>query len=625
MAFRVLNKQTDRGNAVDCVSTFYENGVLNTRRTVNGGSSIYFLLKAKRSLAVMDACLLFAADGKKAQRVEGYWCGLEKGFDLYRFDLSEKAKAGLYFYGYELHTTSGKWYVRAGGTVGFDEVYTGRLLVCSEMYDAPKWLDGGVIYQVFVDRFNKGSVSVPKREDAVMLDWEKDTPEYPEKPGDFLKNNTFFGGTLWGVAEKLDYLAGLGVRCIYLSPVFKAYSNHKYDTGDYMSVDEMFGGDGALENLFREAAKRGIGVILDGVFNHVGDDSLYFDKYGKYGGHGAYTDPKSPYRDWFTFKHYPDVYDSWWGTGNLPRVVRTPAFRGLICGKGGVVEKYMKMGAAGFRLDVVDELETDFVDELCAAIKKAKKDAYIVGEVWEDASDKMAYNERKQYFWGKQLDAVMNYPLRSAIIEYVTHGRGRLMADVANTLYRHYPEHKSAYMMNILGTHDTERILTVLGGESASGLKNAVLAEKRLDTLQRSVAYHRLKNAVLLQMTLPGIPCIYYGDEAGMEGYKDPFNRRPYPWGREDKEILGWYRTLTAIRTSEPAFAKQGFKVVAAKRGLFAFERGGGEVLVCTNTGGTSETLNISGMYTSLLTGTPYDGSMKVYPGSGDILKRAAD
>lgn len=624
VAFRVLNKQQNRGNAVDCVSTFYENGELNTSRTAMGGSTVYFVLKVKRSLAVMRANLLFAADGCPAELTAGYWTGLENGFDLYRFDLPRRMSAGLYFYGYELHTTTGKRYVRAGGTVGYDEIYTGRLLVCSEKYAPPKWLDGGVIYHVFVDRFYKGEKSVPIRDDAVMLDWDKDLPEYPERPGAFLKNNTFFGGTLWGVAEKLDYLKGLGVSCIYLSPVFKAYSNHKYDTGDYMRVDEMFGGDEALENLFKEAEKRGIGVILDGVFNHVGDDSLYFDKYGNYGGNGACSGPKSPYYDWFKFKSFPDVYDSWWGTGNLPRVTRTPAFRKLIYGKGGVIEKYMTMGASGFRLDVVDELEVDFVDKLCAAIKKQKKDAYIVGEVWEDASDKTAYNERKQYFWGKQLDAVMNYPLRSAIIEYVMHGRAGLLADVANTLYRHYPKHKSKYMMNILGTHDTERILTVLGGESADGFSNAELSVKRMDPIRRSVACHRLKNAVLLQMTLPGIPCIYYGDEAGMEGYKDPFNRLPYPWGKEDAKIYEWYKKLADVRRAEKAFASEDFNVVAAEGGLFAFRRGEGcgSVLVYANSGGTSETLKLDGEYVSLLNGSAQSGAIKVYPGGGDVLKK---
>lgn len=623
MAFRRLNAQNNRGYAVDCISTFYENGVLNLSRTVKGGSTVYFVLKVKRTLAVMRASLLFAADGCAAERVAGYWFGLENGFDLYRFDLCGKVKAGLYFYGYELHTSSGRWFVREGGTVGYDEVCTGKLLVCDEKYAAPKWLDGGIIYHIFVDRFCKGSKAVPVRDDVVMLDWDKDLPEYPVKPGAFLRNNTFFGGTLWGVAEKLDYLKELGVSCIYLSPVFKAYSNHKYDTGDYMQVDEMFGGDAALENLFKEGKKRGIGVILDGVFNHVGDDSVYFDKYGKYGGNGAYSGKKSPYYNWFTFSSFPDVYEAWWGIGNLPRVTRTAAFRKLIYGKGGVVEKYMDMGAAGFRFDVVDELESDFVDKLCAKIKKHKKDAYIVGEVWEDASDKIAYGERKQYFWGKQLDAVMNYPLRSAIIEYVMHGNGQLIADVTNALYKHYPKHKSAYMMNVLGTHDTERILTVLGGETADGYTNDQLSVKRMDALQHSVAFHRLKNAVLLQMTLPGIPCVYYGDEAGMEGYRDPFNRCTYPWGRENKKVLDWYKTLTAYRKAEHALSSQSFKVCAARKGLFAFSRGDDSesLIIYTNTGDTAEQLKLKGAYTSLLTGEIYRGVVRTLPGSGDILK----
>ncbi|MBQ3081902.1 MAG: glycoside hydrolase family 13 protein [Clostridia bacterium] len=624
MALRILNAQNDRANAVDCVSITYRNGKISGSRALAIGEEMLPVLKTRRSLAVLKATLLFARDGGEDMRVDGVWSGLDKGFDVYTFDLPIPSVAGLYFYGYELHTASGKWYMRAGGTVGYDKVYIGRMLIYDEKYASPTWLEGGIIYHIFVDRFNKGSKEVTVRDDAVILnDWENGVPEYAEHPGDFLANNTFFGGTLWGVAEKLDYLKSLGVTCIYLSPVFKAYSNHKYDTGDYMQVDEMFGGDEALKHLFDEAAKYGIGVILDGVFNHVGDDSLYFDKYGKYGGNGAYSGPSSPYYDWFNFKEFPDNYQSWWGIGNLPRVNRNASFRKLINGEGGVVDKYMSMGAAGFRLDVVDELESDFVTELCAAIKRHKNDAYIVGEVWEDASDKMAYGERKKYFQGAQLDSVMNYPLRSAIVEYVLHGSAKFLADTVDTLYRHYPLHKTSYMMNILGTHDTERILTIMGGDRGDGCSNAELADKHLDTLQRIVARHRLMTAVLLQMTMPGIPCIYYGDEVGMEGYRDPFNRRPYPWGREDKEIFEWYKTLTALRQKESVFKSTAFRVLKAKDGLFAFERGEDDerIVVCTNTGGDTARLELDGTYRSLLNGAIYSGFINVQPGMGEILK----
>ena len=282
----------------------------------------------------------------------------------------------------------------------------------------------------------------------------------------------------------------------------------------------------------------------------------------------------------------------------------------------------MSMGASGFRLDVVDELESDFVTELCAAIKSKKEDAYIVGEVWEDASDKMAYGERKKYFQGAQLDSVMNYPLRSAIVEYVLHGSAKFLADTVDTLYRHYPLHKTSYMMNILGTHDTERILTIMGGERSDGFSNSELAVKKMTTLQRIVARHRLMTAVLLQMTLPGIPCIYYGDEAGMEGYRDPFNRCPYPWGREDKEIFGWYKKLISLR-KDKVFSSDTFKVLKAKGGLFAFERGEGidKIVVCTNTGGDTAKLVLDGAYRSLLTNNQYDGFIDVQPGMGEVLK----
>ncbi len=624
MSFNVLNRLTEMSYGKCFQPIVTVNGKEITGCTAPKGKAISFSLKALRTLGVLKAYLIFTEDGCADQRYEGKWQGLEDGMDIYSFGFKEKPAAGLYFYGFELHTPSGVWYVAEDGSKCRHRVHTDRVLVYNEKYKAPTWLDGGIIYHIFVDRFCKGEKAVPIRDDVVMYtDWENGIPEYPEYPGAFLRNNTFFGGTLWGVIDKLPYLKELGVSCIYLSPVFKAYSNHKYDTGDYMQVDEMFGGDEALEQLFIKAKEQGIGVILDGVFNHVGDDSLYFDHFGKYGGKGAYSGKKSPYYKWFSFIDFPDVYEAWWGIGNLPRVNRVASFRKLIYGKGGVVEKYMGMGASGFRLDVVDELERDFTEGLCAAVKRQKEDAYMVGEVWEDASDKIAYDDRKRYFQGKQLDAVMNYPLRSGIIEYALWGNAEFLADTVNTLYRHYPPHKTAYMMNVLGTHDTERILTVLGGDRADECTNAEKAVKKMSAEEYKNAVKRLKIASLLQMTLPGIPCVYYGDEAGMEGYKDPFNRRPFPWHNVDEDIYAWYKKLTEIRRQNGAFTSMDFKITKRHNGVFAFVRGNDDesVIVITNMGSSDATLK--GSFVSLLTGKVYEDNCTVAPFCGDILLKS--
>lgn len=623
MAFRVLNWFSEMAGGVQFIPQLFIDGIENKGCTAEKGKALSFSLKAVRSLAVLKAYLIFTEDGCEDVRTEGEWQGLEEGMDLFSFDFSAAPHAGLYFYGFELHTPSGVWYVCENGCKCRDKVHTDRVLVYDEKYKAPKWLDGGIIYHIFVDRFYKGAKEVPVREDAVVYtDWENGIPEYPEYPGAFLRNNTFFGGTLWGVIEKLPYLKDLGVKCIYLSPVFKAYSNHKYDTGDYMQVDEMFGGDEALKELFKKASDMGIGVILDGVFNHVGDDSVYFDHFGKYGKKGAYWGKKSPYYDWFSFIDFPDKYEAWWGIGNLPRVNRVPSFRKLIYGKGGVVDKYMSMGASGFRLDVVDELEGDFTEGLCASVKKIKKDAYMVGEVWEDASDKIAYSDRKHYFQGKQLDAVMNYPLRSGIIEYALNGNSQFLADTVTMLYRHYPPHKMAYMMNVLGTHDTERILTVLGGDKAEGCTNAEKSTKKMKPSEYRTAKKRLKIAALLQMTLPGIPCVYYGDEAGMEGYKDPFNRRPFPWHNVDTELYEWYKKLTDIRKTSQVFTAYDFEVVKKSNGIFAFNRKTeNEILtVITNMSSDVVKIKLSAPQRSLLTGKNHKSVITLQPLSGEIL-----
>ncbi len=623
MALRNLNNIPQEMGLCSCKINLSVNGMDTDRRNAPVGVPLCFELKVKRSLAVINAYLLFARDGATPAYYEGDFAGLENGCDLYTFPAVEEKKAGLYFFGFELHTSTGKWYVYGDGSLGFENKYTDQMLVWDEQFDSPSWLDGGIIYQIFVDRFCKGSKEVPCRDDAVLYtDWENGIPEYNAKPGDFLRNNTFFGGTLWGVAEKLDYLKSLNVKCIYLCPVFEAYSNHKYDVGDYMTVDEMFGGEEALVNLIKQAKKKGIGIILDGVFNHVGDHSVYFDRYHQHG-NGACSNPDSPYRNWFSFIEYPNKYESWWGIDTLPRVNRNEAFTAYVCDEGGVVDKYMKMGVSGFRFDVVDELEVAFVDRLCAAVKRGKKDAYTVGEVWEDASDKVAYDERKQYFQGKQLDAVMNYPLKNAMIEYALYGNAEYLAYTVNSLNRRYPPHKTAYMMNILGTHDTERILTVLGGDRGEGCSNTELSTKRMDADRRAVAVKRLKVASLLQMTLPGIPCVYYGDEVGMEGYHDPFNRCTFPWGKEDAELSKWYGTLASLRKKEKSLSGADIEIVHAEGGLFGYKRNG-KLLVLTNSGDKAVTVSVENGYNGIIGQSVCDGNVELPPLSFAVLKKGA-
>ncbi len=462
---------------------------------------------------------------------------------------------GLYFCHFEFMSNGVRYYT------AFDDshncyldthfVNETQLLIYDEQYVSPSWLDGGVMYQIFPDRFSRGGETV-RREDAVYNDdWENGIPEYPEIRGDSFPNNTHFGGSLYGVADRLDYLSSLGVNCIYLNPIFEAYSNHKYDTANFLSVDKSFGGDKALQTLIDKAHEYGIKVILDGVFNHVGDDSIYFDAYGKYG-NGACQSKDSPYYDWFTFNEYPHTYESWWGIRNLPRTIRCESYVRFITEL--VIPKYMRMGIDGWRLDVADELESDFLDRIVKSIKSYKPDALIIGEVWEDASNKIAYNERKRYFRGAQLDSVTNYPIRNAVIDFVKYGNGEFLVDTINTLYRNYPPHKLACVMNFLGSHDTERIATVLGGEPDMGEDNAILAVKRMPDDVREKTKELLKSAYTLLASLPGVPCIFYGDEIALEGYHDPFNRRPFPITGFHDNYSDHFKKINALRHSEKVF-----------------------------------------------------------------------
>jgi len=473
----------------------------------------------------------------------------------------------------------------------------------------PDWIHGGFIYHIFVDRFRQGGPLLLRPGATYRPDWGGCPHYIPDEEG-IVRNDDFFGGNLYGVIEKLPYLEGLGVTCIYLSPVFDAASNHKYDTGDFERIDPAFGGDEAFEELCSEAGARGIKIILDGVFNHVGIDSRYFNKYGTYDSIGAWQDKSSPYSDWFTFRE-DGTYESWWGIELLPATnKRSTSYRDFICSKEGVVARWTRAGVAGWRLDVVDELPDVFLYPLCKAIKRENGSALIIGEVWEDASNKIAYDVRRRYFLGGQLDSTTNYPLKDAIIAFVKYGKSENLANTMSVLCRNYPAKVLHSLMNILGTHDTVRILTALSGEELPGTR-AAMEIFALREAERGAAVRRLKIAALLQFTLPGVPCVFYGDEAGMEGCADPFNRRCYPWGHEDTSLLAWYTKLSQIRKSFDCFKNGAYTLVEARAGLFAFIRGSDpeHVLIAVNASNSDRTLSAEAIHYALTAGMDPGGA----------------
>ena len=605
------------------------------------GSSLEIRVEAPRVLGASAAVLRILSDDTGVERdipLEFFDSSL--GYDVYRTtldvaELCKNEKSGLFYYEFLFLRGAKTLFTDSINNVDFElcehSANKFRLLVYEKGFESAKWFRGGVMYHVFVDRFAKGEGKVGTRDDVVIdNNWESGIPQYPKIRGESFSNNVFFGGNLWGVAEKLDYLKSLGVTVIYLSPIVKAYSNHKYDTGNYMCVDEMFGGEEAFENLLKRADEHGIKIILDGVFNHTGDDSLYFDRYGKYGKTGAYTNPESAFRNWFHFKSYPKEYESWWGIEILPKLqLNNKECAEYFVGEGGVIEKYSKMGIGGWRLDVADELPNEFLEKLRRTAKAVcPTDPIIIGEVWENAADKISYSKRRRYLRGAQLDSVMNYPLRNGILSFVKNGDSEMLSDILKEIYSSYPEGVCHSLMNILGTHDTERILTVLGDSEEDELRVMDMSQdevacRKLLGEAYTLAKKKLLVAAAIQYTVYGVPSVYYGDEAGSEGYHDPFCRKPYPWGREDVEIRDFYTLLGKIRKANKVFANGDFKVVCVSDGFIAYERSNanGKITVLANVSDNTVEYAVENAGTELISSKQYSG--KVEPLSVKIVRSA--
>ena len=599
----------------------YENGQEASKYGAFCSSSfLKFRVFVPRTLGVSTPILRVKADDGSDRDIWSEFVTTDYQNDLFEVSFCPKDiisdNCNLLFYTFVFPNGRGAYFTNTFNNFDFvlSEVDRERFALSTydEGFDTPNWIKGGVMYHIFVDRFYNGNGKVKMRSDSVMNnDWENGIPQYAKKVGDRLSNNVFFGGNLWGVAEKLPNLAGLGVNTIYLSPIFEAYSNHKYDTGDYMKIDEGFGGEAAFDNLLKKAKKVGIRVILDGVFNHTGDNSAYFDKYGEYGG-GAYKNKDSKYREWFRFGRNEDDYESWWGIDILPRLNhKNENCRRFFTGDDGVGGRYIQKGVGGWRLDVADELNDDFLDEFRASVKQKSNDAIIIGEVWENAATKIAYGERRRYFSGRQLDSVMNYPFRNAVINFAVNGDAETFYNTLTEIYSSYPRCVSDCLMNIVGTHDTERILTVLGGDLGEGLDNDALAVKKMSEKERARAKRRLKFASALQYTVYGFPSVFYGDEAGMEGYHDPFCRRPFPWGREDGEIYEHYEKLGAIRRRHKAFDGGEFEFIERGKNHVIYERkkDGDRVVVVANAGKDIE-IELPGKYRDALSGKTFEDSV---------------
>ena len=481
----------------------------------------------------------------------------------------------LYFYHFRLHGNGHTLDLFRSGETGVS-VHGERwqITCCPKEFDTPKEFAGAVMYQIFPDRFFKGKdcdLTDKLKPYWIHKTWGE-TPHFqPDEHGEVL-NNSFFGGNLDGIRQKLDYLRSLNVEVLYLNPVCMAFSNHRYDTADYKRVDPMLGTNEDFALLCREAHKLGMKIILDGVYSHTGSNSVYFDRKGVFGG-GAYSDPKSPYLSWYEFQEYPDRYTSWWNFPTLPCVneMDEAYLDFIIRSSDSVIAHWLALGADGFRLDVADELPDEFIAMFRARVKEIDPNAIVLGEVWEDASNKMAYNVRRRYFSNAELDSVMNYPFRDAILAFMSDSDVDQFRRTVMTIVEHYPAPVLHCLMNSLSTHDTPRILTLLG-DSFHGTKEEK-ADRFLSEDVLPWAMAREMAAAVLQFTLPGMASIYYGDEAGLEGFEDPLNRRCFPWGKENSVMLDFYRKLTGFKATIPALRTGSIEFLSAPLGVIDFVR----------------------------------------------------
>ena len=537
---------------------------------VPSGTKVAFNLRPLRAEGFSRGRLIAALEQRDNQHleIELAWTSTDFDRDVFSGELDTGDYVGLIWYTLILEGMDGRT----------RELGTYQLTVYDGSETVPDWYGQGMCYQIFPDRFHR--TEIPDPTGLVGGRWvhEKwdDEPAYrPNEHGE-IRNRDFFGGNFAGIIEKLDYLQKLGVETIYFNPIFEAAENHRYGTADYSRVDPMLGTNKDFTRLCDEAHKRGMRVMLDGVFNHTGFVSRYFNGDGFYPDKGASQSEDSPYRPWFNFRKWPDDYESWWGIYSLPAVnEHNPDYRSFIFGdKDSVVRRWLRAGADGWRLDVADELPDDFVAGVHAAAREEKPDAVVIGEVWEDGSTKIAYGVRRKHIWGRHCDGLMNYPFRNAAIAFFRGGSSADFIREMETIRENYPPFAFYSAMNSLGTHDTPRILTLLGAEeNDQNQSKDWKASFRMDADRLEYAKERLSAAAALLFTFPGSPTVYYGDEAGLEGFEDPFNRRTYPWGKEDAQLIAWYTQLGALRKEYQSLRKGDIRYLDSKHSVLAYTR----------------------------------------------------
>ncbi len=550
---------------------------------VGSGTKVRFTLRPKRSAAFVRGSLTarWEFDGDNVTVTDLPWCGLDGDLDCFSGELDTAGYVGLVWYTLRLERLDGS----------YEESGEFQLTVWDGVEQVAPWFGEGVSYQIFPDRFLRLSVPDPAGMAGgrwVHENWSDEPVYRPDEHGE-IRNRDFFGGSLAGIEEKLPYLQSLGVETIYLCPIFEGPENHRYGTGDYEKVDPMLGTNADFARLCEKAHPLGMRVMLDGVFNHTAFVSKYFNGDGSYPTLGAAQSPDSPYRDWFYFQEWPHKYTSWWGIYSLPTTNKeNPDWLEYITGENGVIRTWLRLGADGWRLDVADELPDRVVHAIHEAARAEKSDAVIIGEVWEDASHKIAYSVRRRHVLGGHCDGVMNYPVKNALLDFLLGADGGSFRSAVETQRQNYPRWAFYSGMNSLDTHDTVRALTLLGTKEPWGeWSRDQRAAYRLSPEERALGKARLKLGFLVLYALPGSPTLYYGDEAGLEGFEDPFNRRTFPWGKEDRELVSWFTALGKARKELHPLRRGELEWLPCSGRVVAFARslGAERLFVCVNAG----------------------------------------
>ena len=508
------------------------------------------------------------ASVKSAELVVSGDDGYEEHYDMapeggdWAVTITAPEEPAALWYCFRLTLESGELWLCAGYGGRFGQIMSTRgdgfrLTVYKRGFETPEWFRRSVMYQIFPDRFARDGSDTARRgvEKHIAMgrqvkyheNWDEGVDWQPNSSEGFYFPLDFFGGTFKGIEECLDYIQSLGIGVIYLNPIVEARSNHRYDAADYYQPDPILGSLEDFESLCRSARERGIRIMLDGVFSHTGADSVYFNRDNHYRSDGAYNaGAKSPYYSWYDFRKWPSEYRCWWNFPDLPEVdEHDPSWEKLvITGENSVVKTWLRRGASGWRLDVADELPDDTLAKIRASVKAENPDAVVLGEVWEDAITKYSYGSRRKYALGSALDTVMNYPFRSSVLDFFCfRSDSRTLALFLLNQRLNYPAPMYFALMNLLSSHDVERARTALATRlDARSMTREQQAGFIIGDSQdaRGAAMQRL--AALVQFAVPGVPSVYYGDETGMNGMLDPFNRAPFSTGK--RPLVEWYQAL---------------------------------------------------------------------------------